>query len=233
MFLIKATNNAVEADGNDIQISLNQSVNNAIITITDNGCGIPSYLLDKLGQKGFTFGKQQGSGLGLYHAITTIQSWKGSFKVDSSIGNGTTITIHLPLSIPPSWLVKILKIFINSQIIIVDDDINAHQIWSYRFKKLNTEHFNLSFFHFPTLEKLKEFTTNEPLRPRVFLIDYEFSGVEKNGLETIERLKIQSESILVTNHNEESLYFRCQKLGIKIIPKELVPYVPIVFEAAR
>jgi signal transduction histidine kinase len=71
------------------------------IKIADSGKGIPKLLIDKLGGKGISFGKEShktaGSGLGLYHAVTTVKSWGGDLSITSLEGHGTTITIKIPL----------------------------------------------------------------------------------------------------------------------------------------
>jgi len=54
------------------------------------------------------------------------------------------------------------------------------------------------------------------------------------GLDVIEREGIARQSILVTSHYAEpGILQRAAKLGLKIIPKELVGLVPIVFASHR
>lgn len=97
-------NNAIEACQSSlvkkIQVSLVSNNNMIELKITDTGKGIPRALFNKLGAKGFSYGKENlqtsGSGLGLHHAMTTIKSWKGSFIIESDEGIGTTITLHIP-----------------------------------------------------------------------------------------------------------------------------------------
>jgi two-component system sensor histidine kinase SenX3 len=71
------------------------------VKVMDSGKGIPQHLIDKLGSKGISFGKEghqtAGSGLGLYHAMTTVKSWGGDLSIASLEGQGTTITIKIPL----------------------------------------------------------------------------------------------------------------------------------------
>ena len=64
------------------------------IQVSDNGKGIPPEILPKLMQRGSTHGKRGGSGLGLYHAKTTLQSWDGDLKIESK--SGTTVSLILP-----------------------------------------------------------------------------------------------------------------------------------------
>ncbi|MEC1048784.1 ATP-binding protein, partial [Bacillus safensis] len=49
--------------------------------------------------KGFTHGKEGGTGYGLYIVKTIIDKGMGSVEVTSSIGIGTTFSIEFPMTI--------------------------------------------------------------------------------------------------------------------------------------
>jgi signal transduction histidine kinase len=66
------------------------------IEITDNGSGIPQSSWGKLGQRGFTFGKSRGNGLGISHAKDWTNSVGGRLRVRSSGDHGTSVTLTLP-----------------------------------------------------------------------------------------------------------------------------------------
>ncbi len=69
---------------------------NLIITITDEGCGIPSGELDTLFQPfRSSFDKGTGLGLAIVHRIVT--DYTGSIQVSSTVGNGTTVRVRLPM----------------------------------------------------------------------------------------------------------------------------------------
>lgn len=97
--LSNLVNNAVEALGDGtgtVQVSLSASDGFARVSVRDDGKGIPPEMLAKLGRRGETHGKAGGSGLGLYHARTTAESWGGRLELASKIGKGTTVTLILP-----------------------------------------------------------------------------------------------------------------------------------------
>lgn len=88
-------NNAIEASLNSrkpITVSVSDGVN-VTLTIKDGGDGIAPELLQRLGEKGVTYGKQNGKGLGLYHAKSCLLIWGGTLTLDSRQGVGTTITL--------------------------------------------------------------------------------------------------------------------------------------------
>ena len=67
--------------------------NKLLISICDNGKGIPDENLDKIFDLGFT--TTNGSGIGLYNVKSTIQRMKGEVYVISSQDKGTTFNIEL------------------------------------------------------------------------------------------------------------------------------------------
>ncbi len=91
-------NNAAESidDRGHVIVVLRSTADFVVLEITDTGRGIPEHLMGRLGTRGFTFGKTDGSGLGLYHAKATVESWNGSFAVESIEGEGTMVAIGLP-----------------------------------------------------------------------------------------------------------------------------------------
>lgn len=97
-------NNAFEAlpdEAGEITLGSRVENNTVSIYIMDNGSGIPAHIIDKVGDKGFTYGKEEleksGSGLGLYHAKKSIESWQGKMEIQSTEGIGTLVRIFLPL----------------------------------------------------------------------------------------------------------------------------------------
>ncbi len=65
------------------------------LTVTDNGCGIPAELHERVFAPFFST-KSQGTGLGLSLVSRIVRQHDGVMKLDSGSGNGTTVTIYLP-----------------------------------------------------------------------------------------------------------------------------------------
>lgn len=83
-----------------IYISLHKSMNEAHIDIKDSGVGIPKSDLDHIFERfyrGSKTAKMLGSGLGLAISQGIINVHKGTIKIDSIVGKGTTVKITLPL----------------------------------------------------------------------------------------------------------------------------------------
>ncbi|MFH1868636.1 MAG: ATP-binding protein, partial [Candidatus Omnitrophota bacterium] len=78
-----------------LALSTSSSSSQAVIRITDTGCGIPKDSLHSLFNPMFTT-KEKGSGLGLSIVDTIIRNHKGKITVESETGKCTTFTITIP-----------------------------------------------------------------------------------------------------------------------------------------
>jgi two-component system phosphate regulon sensor histidine kinase PhoR len=88
--------------GGTITIAGSVEQNQVILQITDNGIGIPAvdlpYIFDKFYRASNAAPEMTGTGLGLSIVRTIVESHQGRVWVDSTIGEGTTVTIVLPIS---------------------------------------------------------------------------------------------------------------------------------------
>jgi signal transduction histidine kinase len=230
-------NNAVESLTNHsgkVQLQLAREGESVVISIGDNGKGIPAHILPKLGQRGISFGKQStssGSGLGLSHAKDAIEAMGGKLQIQSIENKGTLIKIFIPKVDSPTWFVESLELRPKNKIIIVDDDSSIHQIWQGRFESAQVQRHDIEVLHFSTPTSLQAWVKNQKsLNDILFLIDYEFLGQSQNGLDIIKELNIGKKSILVTSRYEEPQIIQIvQSLEVRMIPKGMAGIVPMMF----
>ena len=78
-----------------VNVDIEQRQKRIIITVHDNGVGIPEDLYDRIFEPNFT-SKTSGTGLGLTMVRKMVEDYKGEISVQSEIGKGTTFTILLP-----------------------------------------------------------------------------------------------------------------------------------------
>ncbi len=79
-----------------VSVSTKKAGNNVMITVKDNGNGIPQPIVDKIFQPFFTTKPTgQGTGLGLSLAYDIIKAHGGEIKVHSNEGSGTEFVILL------------------------------------------------------------------------------------------------------------------------------------------
>lgn len=82
-----------------VTISTQKTSKEAIITVSDNGPGIPEAIREKIFQPFFTTKPSgKGTGLGLSLSYDIIKAHGGDLKVESKVGEGTSFYIHLPLN---------------------------------------------------------------------------------------------------------------------------------------
>jgi two-component system phosphate regulon sensor histidine kinase PhoR len=87
--------------GGDVRISVEQNGKEVAITVKDNGCGITQEHLPRIFERFYVVDKGRsrklgGTGLGLAIVKHIAQVHGGSVTVESSLGKGSTFTIHLP-----------------------------------------------------------------------------------------------------------------------------------------
>jgi signal transduction histidine kinase len=99
--------NAMQAmpSGGLVRVSVRRDQRLAIVSIADNGVGIPTALLSRIFDLYFTT-KSKGSGIGLAMTYRIVQLHGGAMEVRSdsdpgSPGRGTTFTLHIPISTTP------------------------------------------------------------------------------------------------------------------------------------
>jgi signal transduction histidine kinase len=69
------------------------------VEVADTGCGIPPENLDRIFDPFFTTKQSdKGTGLGLAVSYGIVTEHGGQIRVASKVGEGTTMTVRLPLS---------------------------------------------------------------------------------------------------------------------------------------
>jgi signal transduction histidine kinase/putative methionine-R-sulfoxide reductase with GAF domain len=90
--------NAKEAmpRGGRFTIQVDEAPGQVILRFSDTGPGIPEELEGKLFDPFVTYGKPNGTGLGLAIVKKIVDEHRGTIRVESKLGEGTTFTIALP-----------------------------------------------------------------------------------------------------------------------------------------
>ena len=90
-------------DHGTITVSTKKHGGNARISISDTGCGIPQENLKRIFDPFFTTKEVgEGTGLGLHLTYSIVQSHGGRITAQSTVGQGSTFTIDIPLAGPPT-----------------------------------------------------------------------------------------------------------------------------------
>lgn len=218
--------NAVEAidQAGHINIEIAATGSMAVIQISDTGKGIPPEVLAKVGTRTMTYGKQKGSGLGVYHTKETIEKIGGEFKIESELGQGTTVTLKIPLQREHKLIADSLFVSGDQPIVVVDDDTLIRNLWEDKAKQ-----FDVKLVSFSSPEELVENFEREDLDRMNFIVDLEFKNSSVNGIDLIRKLQIEDRAILISGKWDTSdVAFQCEHFEIKRFPKELLSYFEII-----
>ncbi|MBI4202332.1 MAG: HAMP domain-containing histidine kinase [Chloroflexi bacterium] len=102
--LVNLMENGVQhtAPGGEVTVSTRVEGGQCVVTVADNGEGIPPEHLSHLFERFYRVPssgprRRDSSGLGLSIARAIVEAHRGSIQVESAPGQGTTFTIRLPL----------------------------------------------------------------------------------------------------------------------------------------
>jgi PAS domain S-box-containing protein len=99
MNLLMNAKQAISGEGSiEVSTCLDSSGDHVLVSISDDGCGIPASQIDKIFDPFFTTKPVgEGTGLGLSVSYGIIQDHDGRIEVDSRPGKGSTFTLVLPV----------------------------------------------------------------------------------------------------------------------------------------
>jgi signal transduction histidine kinase len=96
--LLNLVLNAIQAmpDGGRLTLAARTERENLLLTVVDNGAGIPKEVLPRIFEPYFTT-KTRGSGLGLVIARRIVEAHGGKLTAESEVGRGSRFQVSLPL----------------------------------------------------------------------------------------------------------------------------------------
>jgi PAS domain S-box-containing protein len=225
-------NNSVDAFENRpgiINIALHVEKKNVIITIQDNGKGMPSETVAKILRKeSVRTTKADGHGIGLSQVRNTLDLYKGKMAIDSTEGVGTTITLTFPVSDTPKWVTDRLVFHRGDTVMVLDNDESMKGIW----EDLLKNHMNdIKFEFFSNENDAADFISSSLEKNKIFLlVDYELKEKDM-GLKFVLENDMKNQSIIVTSiHNDKKIQDLIESCGMKMIPKQYLGDISIVVE---
>jgi putative PEP-CTERM system histidine kinase len=94
--LVLNAKDAVAQNG-EIEIATKQINGHAVLSVSDNGCGMNPEFLNHSLFRPFQTTKKNGLGIGMFQSKMIIEAHKGRMEVESEPGKGTTFKIFLPI----------------------------------------------------------------------------------------------------------------------------------------
>lgn len=214
--------NSVEASDSaaKINIEIKSSGKTAIIRITDFGKGISKENIQRLGSKGFTHGKTDGNGLGVYYAKRFVEDLGGRFDVQSEIGKGTSTSLSLPLAEITSK--HSILIDPNQHLLILEDQSLIQTTIRLKFKEAGVGPSAYTIFSTPS--ELEEWITANEADFKLysdFYLETEKGEKLETGVQIITRLGLADKAILFTSASDNlEVIHAAADIGIRVLSKD-------------
>ena len=188
------------------RVELRYSLRNGWLycTVSDNGKGIPAEILPRLGREGETHGKIGGTGFGLYFAKTTCENAGGKLEIESQPGEGTTVTLKVPIAENAS----------QYDAVLVDDDVWILEAWELSARKKG--------LRLLTLQSAEQLEQKLALLPRSIPLFIDSSLGDDNcrrGEDVVPALSAMGFNSIYMHSGHEAAQFSNLGSMVKIIPK--------------
>jgi len=190
--LINLVNNSIEAINHErglIVLSAIDIDNELKITVQDNGIGIPVSDIREIYNRFFSKGKKHGTGLGLSYCKQVVEAHGGTIDVESEVGKGTTFTIRIPNCVVSETEARAycnepqLKIE-GRKFVLIDDNADVRIRW----RRIVEEGGGTVIGEADSPEKACGDGLDVSAAD-IAIVDYNFEGSEKTGLDVIAHLK--------------------------------------------
>ncbi len=142
--LVNLVKNAVEAMPKRGSLSISTEIVDGRIhlKVSDTGIGIPAENLERIFQPFFTTKGVKSSGLGLSSSYGIIKRHQGEIQAESTVGQGTTFTVKLPLAEKPAASKVAAPVSAESpriRFLMIEDEINIIKAMELYFEETEVE----------------------------------------------------------------------------------------------
>ncbi|MCC7429893.1 PAS domain S-box protein [bacterium] len=189
--------------------------NYIVLTIEDNGCGIPDKDLPKIFEPFFTTKEVgKGTGLGLAMVYGIVKTHNGHIEVSSKVGKGTKINLFLPIAegVSPKTQnaesTKILKG--KGKILIIDDEEVIREV-------LRDSLDFLGFSSILAQDGIEGVKIYEASQNEISLVICDFIMPKIDGKETIKRIKQINPDVKIlisSGYTKEGFYESVSELKV-------------------
>ncbi len=226
--------NAIDATGalGQIVVHIDCAGNNAVVSIRDNGRGIPADILPRLMNEGETHGKTDGNGLGLFHARQIVERVGGSIRLSSLVGQGTEVLLSFPSVVQPSTQKFSIPLRRDQTLVVLDDDRSIHGAVDLILGDFS----HAAVVHLYSVSEFEAWMIENgvgEMGARVYWMDYDAGHESLTGLSLIKKYGLQFESYLITGMADDAdLKLEAKVARVKLISKDSLPKIKIEFESS-
>lgn len=160
----------------------------AVVSIQDNGCGIPAELSDKVFEPFFTTKIGSGTGLGLAMSEGIVHQHNGTLQFETTPGEGTEFRVILPVTtqrdrFDQATQADVMSSLRGRRILVVEDDSIVRGVFVRMLESEKATTFSVS-----SGEEAKEFLSEvHGDEIEVVLLDWKMPGI--GGKETLRWIK--------------------------------------------
>ena len=129
--IIKNSCDAISSKSGRLEVKCSQKDQMIVVTISDDGKGIPQEVLKKAFKEKISFGKENGNGLGLFISKELIEASHGKIAIESQENVGTKVTLCFPLAQTSAPVQKLG----SSKMVLIDDSDLIRLCWETEAKK--------------------------------------------------------------------------------------------------
>lgn len=206
--------NAVEASPikSLIRIIVDSDDDFVEIAIQDFGKGLSSENLQKIGKKGFTYNKINGTGIGVFYAKKFIEELGGKFNIESKLGKGTKIRMTFRNSIAK------ISLRLNEQFLMLEDQSYIRLAAQLKLDGLGVPKHQYQIFSTPSQLEGWLSTNSNPFK---LYSDYFLENTNETGAQVIRRLGIADRSVIFTSAFDDPAVIRSAfEIGVNVISKD-------------
>lgn len=133
--------NAVEAlpHGGLITLRTERKGDRVIVTIVDNGSGMSDETRARLGEASFTTKGAPHLGMGWHIVAKTLHQFQGTWSVESKVGQGTTVTLTVPVAKTSGGLEPPMATTRAANILVIDNEPSVRDLLA-RLLELHGHH---------------------------------------------------------------------------------------------
>lgn len=221
--LIDNSVQALGPSGGRVEVSVTPGDDGSIVLqVKDDGKGIPPEILPLLGQRGATFGKNGGNGLGLHHARMTLEKNGGALRIESRPGVSTVVSAHFRGAAGSHASHLELTARPGDLVLLLDDDEAMHELWQKRFLQ---EAPSVRLAH---ARSAAEFRARATEAVALYLLDYDIGDASATGLSLCAEVGACHRAVLITGrHTDSGVAEQCRSLGVRLHSKDEIRNISI------
>lgn len=212
-------NNSIEAslDKGRVIVEINENNEVVEIKVSDNGVGIPKSKQKKIYDKGFTYNKKNGSGLGLSYVKEQLNEYNAKIELLES-KEGASFKLTFKNESNEIFLKNAEYLKKAESLVVLDNDESVLNMW----KEINPK-----CRVYEDINKVKEDYINGKIKEYTYVVDYDL-GKSTTGFEFIKTLDKADKKnvVLCTSYfYKEDILVLAYKHKIKVYPKQAIPYI--------